>query len=185
MRRWWRAVWREVVGFAIGFAAAWVLVGWQWWACVIAGVAVVVGVVVGRRLPDEDEPRWERERRSRRDGARSDLQDLAWAMVGRDGRTGERTQRRVREIAAVRLARHGVDLADPAQAAAARELLGQRAHAAILRRQSPLPTLGDLRHTITVLERIGPGGGRPTFVVRDLDAPPDENPAPSPDRRTA
>ena len=118
---------------------------------VAAGLAVVVG-----RLETAVEPEITRVARTRQDGARGDVQELAWSLVGRDGRTGERALRRVREAGARRLARHGATLDDPRDADRIRELVGQRAYTALTRRGHPTPTLADLRHTLDALERLGP-----------------------------
>ncbi|WP_251150997.1 hypothetical protein [Cellulosimicrobium sp. Marseille-Q4280] len=61
-----------------------------------------------------------------RDGARRDVSDLGWAILGKDGRVTDRAARRVRTLADHQLARHGLhgDLADPHVATRAEPLLG-------------------------------------------------------------
>lgn len=154
-RTWWRRWWREVTAFVVAFGLGLGFSLTPWSALVVAGAVGVVAMIVARVQTDV-EPDPEPERRISRDGSRGDLQDLAWAMVGRDGRAGERALRRLREIARVRLARHGVDLDDPADDARLRELVGGRGLATLRRRTAPLPSVADLTFTLTVLERLGP-----------------------------
>ncbi|MBD8058113.1 hypothetical protein IC607_03920 [Cellulomonas sp. JH27-2] len=120
-------------------------------ALIAAGLAIVVG-----RLDSDVEPELEPVARERRDGARGEVAELAWSLVGRDGRTGERALRRVREAAARRLARHGVVLTSPLDADRVRELVGQRAYVTLTKPGHPTPSLADLRHTLDALERLGP-----------------------------
>jgi len=145
----------EVVGLVLSAAAAYA-VGLALRDALVLGVGVAAVVVLARRLDPELEPEAEQERRARQDGARGDLQDLAWSMTGRDGRAGERAMRRLREIAAVRLARHGLDLDDESATRALRTVLGDRAVATLRRRSAPLPSVRDVQHTLEVLERLGP-----------------------------
>ncbi|WP_454043907.1 hypothetical protein [Cellulosimicrobium sp. Marseille-Q8652] len=69
---------------------------------------------------------WPRLPPTDRDGARRDVSDLGWAILGKDGRVTDRAARRVRALADHQLARHGVhgDLADPHVVARAAPLLG-------------------------------------------------------------
>jgi hypothetical protein len=108
-------------------------------------------VLLVTRLDAEPDPGWDRRLYDRRHGARGDVQDLAWAMVGRDGRIGERVLRQLREVAGSRLARHGRSLDD----ADIEEVLGARALRTLTRTRSPLPSVADVRHTLDVLDRLG------------------------------
>lgn len=124
-------------------------------AVVVAlGAAALTAVV--ERVDLNPEPAPERHRSAARDGTRGEVLDLAWTMVGRDGRAGERVLRRLRAVAAGRLARHGVDLADPDAAADVERLLGARARATLTRTSHPLPSASDVAHTVSALERLGP-----------------------------
>ena len=73
-------------------------------------------------------------------------------MVGRDGRIGERVLRRLRDVAARRLARHGLTVDD----AEAERLLGTRAIRTLTHTRSPLPSVADVKHTVDMLDRLGP-----------------------------
>lgn len=155
-------VWRELAGAAAGVAGG-MLAGLTVRSSLVLGVAGAVLVVLGLRLSADPDPARGRERYVRPDGGRGDLQDLAWAVVGNDGRAGERVLRRLRAVAGVRLARHGVSLPPlgagdgphPEQVAAVRALLGDRAVRTLTRLASPRPSVADVEHTLAVLERLG------------------------------
>ncbi|QCB94918.1 hypothetical protein [Cellulomonas shaoxiangyii] len=147
-------------------------------SALVAGLGAAALTAVVERIDLRPEPAPERHRADRRDGARGEVLDLAWTMVGRDGRAGERVLRELRSVAAGRLARHGVDLADPDAAADVDRLLGARARATLTRTTHPLPTPADVAHTVTALERLGP------HPSPDLAPPPAAGrPAPDPHPR--
>ncbi|MFE6970215.1 hypothetical protein [Isoptericola sp. NPDC057653] len=87
-------------------------------------VVAATAVVLWRRLDDGDEVPWPDPPVDRREGARNDVSELGWATFTRSGAVGDRVLRRVRELAAARLAADGVDLATPAGRDAAERLLG-------------------------------------------------------------
>ncbi|GIG32680.1 hypothetical protein [Cellulomonas oligotrophica] len=147
-------VWRPTVA-AVLVGGLSTVAGMAVGAAVVLAAGAAALVVVAEHLDLRTEPAPERHRATRRDGSRGEVLDLAWSMVGRDGRAGERSLRRLRAAAARRLARHGLDLADAADAEAVRALVGPRAHATLTRTTHPLPSLGDLQHTLTVLEGLG------------------------------
>lgn len=121
------------------------------------GLAVAgVGLAL-QRVDTAGEPwRWLLPRATRR-GARRDAQELAWALAGRDGRVSRRALRRVREVAAHRLARHGLDLDSPDDDAALRDLVGPRVLATLRRDTEPYPRFTEVERAIAVLDRLGPG----------------------------
>ncbi|MEZ0446234.1 hypothetical protein [Cellulomonas sp. ICMP 17802] len=160
MRRW---EWRPLVGFAVGVAGGWAF-GLSVPSALLVGLLGVAGVLLLTRLDGTPDPGWDRERYDRRHGARGEVQDLAWAMVARDGRVGERVLRRLKEVARHRLARHGLTLEE------AEDLVGPRAYRTLTRARSPLPTLADVRHTLDVLDSLGPRRTTPT------DDQPDDEP---------
>lgn len=163
------AVWRPVVVGVVVLVTMWAL-GMQWASAAVVALAAATAVTVVQRVDANPEPRPTPRRHETHDGARGEVLDLAWTMVGRDGRAGERALRRLREAGARRVARHGLDLADPDDADALRDLLGARALTTLTRRSHPLPTVGDLVHALDVLERLGP--------TRTLPAPPQDAPDP-------
>ncbi|GEL98532.1 hypothetical protein [Cellulomonas terrae] len=143
--------WRPPLGFVIG-AVTCLAGGLTAASSGLVGLLVAAVVLLLTRLDGAPDPGWERRHYDRRHGARGEVQDLAWAMVGRDGRVGERALRQLRDVARSRLARHGraIDDADIEQ------VLGARAHRTLTRTRSPLPSVADLRHTLDVLDRLGP-----------------------------
>jgi len=148
-----------VVVFVIvagGLAAFGVAIG----SALLLGAVAVGAVLLFQRIDQPADPDFEHLPAGRRDGARGDLQELTWAMVARDGRIGERVLRRVRLVATGRLARHGLTLGEPADEAAIRELLDERAWQTLTRTRSPLPSVADVRHTVNLLDRLGPDPGR-------------------------
>ncbi len=148
MRRW---DWRPVAGFVVGAVGSWAA-GLTVATSALIGLLVAAGALLLTRLDGTPDPGWDRERLDRRHGARGEVQELAWAMVGRDGRIGERVLRRLRDVAGRRLARYGLTLDDPETAS----LLGTRAVRTLTRTQSPLPSVADVKYTLDVLDRLGP-----------------------------
>lgn len=117
-------------------------------------VAAAVTILVVA-LPDVQPPRWPRESATRRDGAREQISALSWAFMTRDESVSTRGLQAVRRTATVRLALHGIDLADPAHAPAARELLGTGAYT-VLATDGPPPSMARLGRCIDRLAAIEP-----------------------------
>ncbi|WP_456787215.1 hypothetical protein [Cellulomonas sp. P5_C5] len=143
--------WRPPVAFLVGAVAS-LAGGLTVVSSVLVGLLAAAVVLLLTRVGGLPDPGWDRRHYDRRHGARSEVQDLAWTMLGRDGRIGERVLRQLREVARSRLARHGLSLDD----ADVEQVLGSRAHRTLTTTRSPLPSLADLRHTLDVLDRLGP-----------------------------
>lgn len=171
------AVVRPVVVAVVIGTVLWAL-GMTTGSAVVVGLATATLVAVLQRVDGAPEPRPARRVHEARDGARGEVLDLAWTMVGRDGRAGERALRRLREAAARRVARHGLDLTDPEQTDALTALLGTRALTTLTRRTHPLPTVGDVVHTLDVLERLGAARTHPagTAAAPTTPAPDPRSP---------
>jgi len=169
VRAGWALVWRPLVVGAVVGIVVWALGMKPSSAAVVALAAATLAAVL-QRVDATAEPRPARRYHDASDGARGEVLELAWTMVGRDGRAGERALRRLRDAGARRVARHGLDLRDPEQADALKDLLGTRAHATLTRRSHPLPSVADLVHTLGVLERLG--------ATRTRPATPDPDPEP-------
>lgn len=148
---------RAQVGLAAALAAALVVsvAGWldPVHAFLLAAVAVAV-TLVWRRLDDGSEGPWPVPPEESRPGARHDVSELGWATFTRSGEVSERVLRRVRAVAASRLARHGLDAADPMHAADVDRLLGADVAAGLASGRAP--TARVLGHWLDALERIGP-----------------------------
>lgn len=100
-----------------------------------AGHALLLGAVVlgagilQLALPDLQTPELPEPPSRVADGVRQDVASLAFAMRGEKGMVREPVVLRLRELAARRLAAHGLDLADPADADRVAGLLGPAARA--------------------------------------------------------
>jgi hypothetical protein len=92
-----------------------------------------------------------------RPGVRSDVAQLSWALRDRDGQVSEPGERRVRLFARRRLARHGLDLDDPAHRERIEALIGVNAYALLMRTGSPRPPLSAIEHCLDALDAIAPG----------------------------
>ena len=110
-------------------AAAW-LVGLDPFHSALLGSAVLA-VASGRailRLDDVAETgrRWAQRPAREVHGTRHELRELTWKLTGGRGRVQPAALQRLQALAEHRLARHGVDLHDPAHAERAQRLLGVR-----------------------------------------------------------
>ncbi|WP_028049490.1 hypothetical protein [Cellulomonas sp. URHD0024] len=146
--------WRPWVAFAVAAGLA-LLTGLSYVTLALVGAAAFAGVLVLTRFDVRPDPPSTQARHDRRHGARGELQELAWGMVARDGRVSERMMRRIRVIGAGRLARHGLDLSDPADGRAIEELVGSQVFRTLTRTTSPHPKMADIKRAVDALDRIG------------------------------
>ncbi len=146
--------WRLYVAFVVAAVGAWTA-GLSYVTVALVGVAAVAAVLVLTRLEPAPDPGFDRQRHDRRHGARGEVQELAWAMVARDGRVSDRVLRRVREVGSGRLARHGLDLSDPADADAIAALVGKNVLRTLTRTSSPHPKMAEIKQAIDTLDTIG------------------------------
>lgn len=100
-----------------------------------------------------------------RPGVRSDVAQLSWALRDRDGQVSEPGEKRVRLFARRRLARHGLDLDDPAHRERIEALIGESAYALLMRSGGPRPPLTAVEHCLDALDAIAPG--RPSPVTQE------------------
>ncbi|MCL3861650.1 hypothetical protein [Actinotalea sp. K2] len=155
-----------LTGAVVGLGT--VLVGIPLRDGLVLGGATFVLVTAAVILTAGAEHDWPEHDPEATDGVRRDVAALTWTFVGRDGRVSEAAVRRLRLVAARRLARHGVhletgragaqlrpDQMDPQQVAAARELLGERAWRTLMP-TGGLPSLREITHCVEILEMLGP-----------------------------
>lgn len=152
---------RTVVLAAVALVAATVLVALDvldaTHAYAGAGVVAVVAAVWGTADRPSTTP-WPQHPSPARPGGRHDVADLGWAALGRDGRVTERVVRRVRALAVARLTAHGVDPADPASGPEVERLLGRDVVAGL--RSTRTPTVRTLHTWLDAIDRLGPDGRR-------------------------
>jgi hypothetical protein len=180
-----RRSWSVPVVAAAVAAGAW-LIGVDVVHALVIGLCLAVVVIVAQTVDLAPDPGWEPEPPPARHGSRGELVSLAWTMVGRDGRAGERLLRRVRSVGAGRLARLGLDIGEPADDAAIRELLGARAWGVLVGRGGRAPSLADVEHAVTCLERLEPREAVPATFPASVPSA-SSTPAPParrPSRRT-
>lgn len=158
-------------GRAVGAVIAGVIVSVVLWylgvdlgfACAIGLLAVAIGFAWAA-YSGPSAVRWPFERPTPRPGTRSDVSRLAWGFQMRRGSVREPGFKAVRELAAVRLARFGLDLSSPGDREAIVALIGEPAYAALNPVHGVLPSAGQLVGCLDVLDA----------AVRDpfaLDAP--------------
>lgn len=183
-----RPFWPLVAGVVVGAVVR--LLGLQVADAVLAGLVAVVLATVWLSLTGGEADPWPPDRRDDTAGARSELSALTWAFIGRDGRVSEAAVRRLRELAAQRLADQGVtadhlrpyavDAPPDDERDAAREraraALGERAWAALTTRGGYMPSLADVAHCVDVVERLRPGAragspARPARPTRPTEGP--------------
>ncbi len=101
-----------------------------WHALAFGAVALTIAVL-WRGAPDWDEAAWRPGVRPPATGVRDDVSRLASAVGRGRAPVAAPAVRRLRAVAAVRLARHGVDLDDPADEPRVAALLGPHAPAVL------------------------------------------------------
>lgn len=120
--------------------------------CVLA-VGVGCGVIEVHQLAIGGE-QWRGRWSLARSGARRDVRQLGWRLRADDGRVHGAAVQRLQDVAAQRLRRHGIDLADPAQAAAAEALLGATAYRVVTGRGERAVRYAAFVRAIDALERL-------------------------------
>ena len=82
------------------------------------------------------------------------MTQTAWALRARQGEISDGGRKRLRAFATSRLRRHGLDIDDPAHAAAVRELLGEPAAALLIAGSARTPA--EVEHCLDRLEALDP-----------------------------
>lgn len=124
------------LGVPAAFAAAWML--------------LIVAVGLLSRAGMLDDGSWPPARPERRPRG-SEVSRLSWTINARTGEAGLLIVRRVQRILRHRLARHGLDLDDPAQSAAVDALLGPGIRETFGR---PGVTRTDLERVMAAVDRL-------------------------------
>ncbi len=142
-------------------------------ACAIGFLVVAVGFTWAA-YSGPSAVRWPFERPAPRPGARSDVSRLAWGFQTRRGSVREPGFKAVRELAAVRLARSGLDLSSPGDREAIVALIGEQAYAALNPVRGILPSTAQLVSCLDKLDDLSvrdgerpAAGADPTAVAGD------------------
>jgi hypothetical protein len=145
-------------------------------ATVTLGAAALLGIAAQRQAPY-----WPEAQEGRRTGNRREITRLSWMMTARRGGTDRQAVVRLRDLAQSRLARHGIDLLDPADRSRAMTALGADVFTILMQDTGSAPTHRALLRCVEALEALGsvepparPSLDRP---VRDRPSP-DREPAP-------
>ncbi|GAB3796810.1 hypothetical protein GCM10028798_07280 [Humibacter antri] len=160
---------RAVVAVVAGVIASVVL--WYFgvdlgFACAIGFLAVAIGLAWAA-YSGPSAVRWPFERPAPRPGTRSDVSRLAWGFQMRRGSVREPGFKAVRELAAVRLERFGLDLSTPGDREAIVALIGEPSYAALNPVHGILPSTGRLVGCLDALDALsGHGGARGTAEPR-------------------
>lgn len=105
------------------------------------------------------------------DGTRRDVRQLGWRMRADHGRVHGAALQRLRRVATQRLHRHGVDLADPAHAAAAEALLGATAYRVLTAGTGQAVRYAAFVQAVDALERLP--ATQPAPVLATSTPPPE------------
>jgi hypothetical protein len=116
---------------------------------VVAAVAAVFGAVPEHRPAD-----WVRERDPAETGIRRDVSHLSWSLHSRSGAIAVSAHRRLRDLARAVLARHDLDLDEPADAATIERVLGPEPWDAIRPGERALPRLTSVEATLDALQKL-------------------------------
>ncbi|MCU1431450.1 MAG: hypothetical protein JWP95_555 [Actinotalea sp.] len=168
-----RVSWRPIaVGLTVGFLG-WVF-GLRTLDAALVGLVAFVVALVGVSVGNGAEHEWPQAQVEEAEGSRREISALTWSFVGRDGRVAEPAVRRLRVVAARRLARRGVVLPggithrsrdvgpEDEPHLRARELLGDRAWATLTGPGGWLPSLADIDQCLHAIEALAPGGPAPS-----------------------
>jgi hypothetical protein len=129
-----------LIGVEIAFAIAW---------GVLVGILVLCTQLIMPDDPRTDAPQIEAEP----DRRGTEISRMAWSLNPNTGMAGELITRKVRAILAHRLARHGVDVSDTADADRIDALTGPGVWGRLVGRGT---TRGDLERALDAIDRLSP-----------------------------
>lgn len=168
--------WRSRLIALIALAVVAAVVLWYlgmdpWHAAAVIGVIVAIGVV-WLAVPERPSMTWTVESSLHDDGNRSDVDRLSWSLRTRRGQVRPDAVRRVRRLAASRLAivspdaDNPLDLDRPADRAAIEQMLGGRAYRTLRPNPVRQPSFHDIEQCLDVLSTLV----RPGSVIADPPA---------------
>jgi hypothetical protein len=152
---------RITIGRVIGCAVAGVLLAAVLWFCGIdTGFAAAAGALLAligvawAAYSDGASAVWPREKPQPRPGARTDVSSLAWAFRPHRGAVREQGFSAVRKLAAGRLTRLGLDLAEERDRDAISTLIGASALATLTPRGGALPSPAAVDRCLDALDSL-------------------------------
>lgn len=104
---------------------------------VLFGCLLAAGTSLSAASSERTDPDWPTRRFTNRAGGRDGVSDLAWQVYDTDRRVRSHVVKRVRDLAADRLALLGIDADDPARRADVERLLGARVAAGLASDRRP------------------------------------------------
>lgn len=158
-------VWTFVLSAVTAAASWWVGVGWPQVLLLVSAITTAGAVALALGHVDEDPMLPPLEATGRSEGTRREVSRLSWSLAGADNRVGDRPYRRLRAIAAHRLALRGIDLTDPAGDDAARALLGPVGYQQLVGESWSPPTQRVFADCISLLERLDSSPSSPPTMI--------------------
>ena len=152
-----RLVIRVAIVAALVTVICWYFGADVWHSILLASVLTTAGLVclIGT-AHDVGDTSWRSGGRADRTGSRNDVAELSWLLRGSYGRVQNAAVWRVRRIAQQRLARHHLDLVNPADRREIEELIGHRAYAILGGGDRRPPLLRSLLSSLDALEALDP-----------------------------
>ncbi|MGO1318483.1 MAG: hypothetical protein ACTMIR_15850 [Cellulomonadaceae bacterium] len=148
-----REPWAVLGVVALVGVLAW-YAGFEPWQAVVVAVAAVTVLLAWAAAPEWTPAVWARAEQKRPDGVRDDIDQLAWSLGASGSTVHESAVRSLRILAARRLARAGLDLADPADTDRIAELIGPTALATMQLGSGRTPTLRQVSECLDALEAV-------------------------------
>jgi hypothetical protein len=148
-----RGRWWGVAGVAVGIAVILVLIGSDLPHAVLGGLLWVVGVIVVVNLGLGQRVSLPRLPFDRRDGARTEVSSLSWALYGSDG-VSTQAARMLRQVCRDGLTEAGIDVGTATGVSRSTELLGAPLTAFLIDPDAPPPDVRVVRAAVLTLEKL-------------------------------
>ncbi|WP_156252403.1 hypothetical protein [Pseudactinotalea terrae] len=148
-----RGRWWAVAGTGVGIVGILALIGSDLPHALLGGLLWLIGVLVVIHLGVGQRVSLPRLPFDRRDGARTEVASLSWALYGNEGVTPQ-AARQLRHLCRDGLAEAGIDVDTPTGRARAAELLGDPLTAFVVDPDSPPPPVKAVRTAVHALENL-------------------------------
>ncbi|HWU45989.1 MAG TPA: hypothetical protein VN133_04450 [Humibacter sp.] len=147
-----RIVTLAAAGAALGFCC-WFFGVDVWYATGFALVFVALGIVWAS-IGGTDVPDWQATTPEHPAGARDDVVRLAWSLRMHKGQVHEPAYKRLRSLAAERLAPHRLEIDDPADRASIESMIGATGYRALHAPGGRLPSLTAVENCLEALDAL-------------------------------